>query len=639
MNPQPRERLARLNCGDRNKQVSRSNGDRGDAFRSCAQQEKGILIMNSKVLTRAKLALSAVSVLLLSASVTNAQQSESSKPKYEFPAPQSLSIPLAAEVDLSVMPEMTEVPQSVRFMPPVRMPIGEDAYRRLKEQASGLSSAPPLDLPAAPAQPSELMDTPTAIKSFAGVGEFSAGCGGFIPSDGGFAANGTYLVQVANSCIEIEKALNGTVVSKTALNAFFGFPAAHVVGDPRALFDWNANRFIVIAEDFSVCPTILGVAVSKNSNPVTGGWFVYRVGMGGFGDFPMMGQTLQEFGDAKGAIYLSWNLFGCTTNTSTNVVQIAGKTRAYSGAGLVGSSFSGITFGGVPLDSIQPVSVTGRGDRPRTEYLVSAANAANPLPSFCSGSTCNGYSVLSIAHGIGAGGPVFSGFAVSSFNAANFFHFLNLPTYKIPPNARQRGVPSGACLVDTGDNQIIGQAYYKSSSIYFAHSAKVGTTGIGSGTHFSKFQPVLSTADGIATLANGGVLQNDVCFGCAGQGTNGSNYYGSIVPDPDGNLTMVYEFYDDNSFPSEASLSDRVSFPRGSVHDSGLFLASGLHQYCQLDNQGRNRWGDYTGTAPAVVTTPTLTPFWFWGQFSDAAGNWATRKGRNGYTSVDKVGD
>jgi len=598
------------------------------------------MIMILRFLRNAAFALSALAVLLSSASLrTSAQQSQSNKLKYEFPTPQNVRIPLASEVNLSALPAVAEVPKGVRFMPPVRTNISEEAFRLLKEQSAGPSNVNPGELPEAPALLSELRDTPSAVKSFPGVGEFTAGCGGFIPSDGGFAVSSLYLVQVANSCIEVENAANGAVLSGPIdLNTFFGFPAGHVVGDPRALYDWNAGRFIVIAEDFSICPTRLGVAVSKTANPVTGGWFIYVVGMGGFGDFPMMGQTLQEFGDAKGAIYFSWNLFGCTTSGFTNVVLVAGKTNAFSGAGLVGPSVTGITFGGVPLDTIQPVSVTGRGDRPRTEYLVSAANNSNPLPSFCSGGSCNGYSVLSIAHGIGAGGPVFSAFAVSSFNAANFFHFLNLPTYTLPPDAHQKGATSGACLIDTGDNRIGGEAYYQSGSIYFAHSARVGTS-VGSGTHISQFQPILSTSDGIATIVNGGILQNDICFGCKGQGVNGSNYYGSIIPDPDGNLTMVFEFSDDNSFPGVAFLSDRVSFPRGSVHDSGFFLATGASTYCQLDRLGRNRWGDYTGNSPTVVTSPTLTPFWFWGQFSDALGNWGTRKGRNGYTTVNQVGD
>jgi len=595
--------------------------------------------MNPRFLRKAALMLSAVAVLLLSLSVlTSAQQSQSEKLKYQFPTPREVSVPVASEVNLSDLVVAAEVPTSVRFMPPVRVNMSEEMYRLLKEQSAGPSNVSPGEMPDAPALPSELRDTPVAVKSFPGVGEFTAGCGGFIPSDGGFAVSSLYLVQVANSCIEVESAANGAVLSgPIGLNTFFGFTAGHVVGDPRALYDWNANRFIVIAEDFSVCPTILGVAVSKTANP-TGAWFVYKLNMGGSGDFPMIGQTLQEFGDVKGAIYLSWNLFGCTTNSFTNVVVIAGKTRAFSGAGLVGTSFTGITFGGVPLDAIQPVSVTGRGDRPRTEFLVSAANNSNPLPSFCSGGSCNGYSVLSIAHGIGAGGPVFSGFAVSSFNGANFFSFLTLPTYTLPPDAHQKGATSGACRIDTGDNHIGGEAYYQSGSIYLAHSARVGTS-VGSGTHISQFQPMLSTSDGIATIINGGILQNDICFACTGQGLNGSNYYGSIIPDPDGNLTMVYEFSDDNSFPGVAYLSDRVSFPRGSVHDAGVFLATGASTYCQLDRFGRNRWGDYTGNSPTVVTSPKLTPFWFWGQFSDGLGNWATRKGRNGYTTVNQVGD
>src|SRR5215831_8919704 len=209
--------------------------------RSCASQEEGSLIMKPRFLRHAALALSAMEVLLLSASpLTSAQQSQGNKPKYEFPAPQEVRIPLASEVDLSALPAAAEVPQVVRSMPPVIMNMSNEMYRLLKQESAASPDVTRGGMPEAPGLPSELRDTPSAVKTFPGVGEITAGCGGFIPSDGGFAVSSLYLVQVANSCIEVENATNGAVLSgPISLNTFFGFPAGHVVGDPRALYDWN----------------------------------------------------------------------------------------------------------------------------------------------------------------------------------------------------------------------------------------------------------------------------------------------------------------------------------------------------------------------------------------------------------------
>src|ERR1700757_1235192 len=152
------------------------------------------LIMKPRFLRHAALALSAMEVLLLSASpLTSAQQSQSNKPKYEFPAPQEVSIPLASEVDLSALPVAAEVPQVVRSMPPVIMNMSDEMYRLLKQESAASPDVTRGEMPEAPGLPSELRGTPSAVKSFPGVGEITAGCGGFIPSAGGFAVSSVYL--------------------------------------------------------------------------------------------------------------------------------------------------------------------------------------------------------------------------------------------------------------------------------------------------------------------------------------------------------------------------------------------------------------------------------------------------------------
>jgi hypothetical protein len=108
-------------------------------------------------------------------------------------------------------------------------------------------------------------------------------------------------------------------------------------------------------------------------------------------------------------------------------------------------------------------------------------------------------------------------------------------------------------------------------------------------------------------------------------------YYSTVQPDPEGNLTLVYNFSSTSDFPGTAYLTQRVTQAPGSFHDFGFFLASGSGFYQQLDQFGRNRWGDYTGTAYSETVPNAM---WFSGQNSKLSGSTglsATAVGENGY--------
>lgn len=230
----------------------------------------------------------------------------------------------------------------------------------------------------------------------------------------------------------------------------------------------------------------------------------------------------------------------------------------------------------------------------------------------------------------GSPGPEVSGVVLTTTN-----------TFTLPPNARQPGCSSGSCLIDTGDTRISGQAIYSQGSIYASLNTKA-SAGLGSTVIWYRIDAQLNdNGNGHCTGSflnkcpdiTGAIIREEECYLCSGRGTNGSNYYGTVQLDAEGNSTIVYNFSDDVTYPSLAYASKRVTSL--TMHDTGLFLATGSHLYNQVDSSGRNRWGDYSAVAPDLTSATAVTT-WFSGEYSDASGNWATKIGKNAFTAVNQ---
>jgi hypothetical protein len=122
---------------------------------------------------------------------------------------------------------------------------------------------------------------------------------------------------------------------------------------------------------------------------------------------------------------------------------------------------------------------------------------------------------------------------------------------------------------------------------------------------------------------------NEVCWAC---GSSGEWYFPTVQPDPEGNVTVVFNFSNSGTFPESAYASSRVTQSFGTQPDPGIILQGGLATYNFLFS-GRNRWGDYTATAPDL--TSAISPaFWFAGESSKTGTSYRTAIGRNAYTIV-----
>jgi hypothetical protein len=528
---------------------------------------------------------------------------------------------------------MSSVPAASALEPspikaiPLRTPFSSIQELNLKNKARLRSGqgpyqrgySPPTNPPANSDQTNGVEQTPGASKAFfppntAREGTF---CSGYIPSDMAVAASISYVVQVTNSCITVLNPASGVPFSgfPKALCSFFGVSCNDSVGDPRALYDPKNARFIIIAEDFSA--NNLLIAATTTANPTTT-YDVHSVGMGiacgGGGDFPMAGQTLNEIGDFTGALYVSWDEF-CPNGSITNDEIAFSKMQVYSTSGLTIYGFINISVNGILMDHVQPVNVMNYGDRPRAEFLVATYDFGFGGGECVSG--CNGLWVFAFYNTI-SGSAVFSG--ASAGTAHNYF---------LAPNAPQPGCTSGSCLINTPPPGITGTVNYSSGQIYPTITTGGGFTG--AGVLFWQVHPTLNDADQVTSVS----ILNEICL--CGFTDSGSAYYPTVQPDSEGNFTMVYNFSDPSAvYPSTSYLTQRVTQATGSFHDSGFFVARGSGFYEQLDNFGRNRWGDYTGTAWSQ-TFPNA--YWFSGEYSTASGGsglWNTAIGKNGYTSLSQ---
>lgn len=304
------------------------------------------------------------------------------------------------------------------------------------------------------------------------------------------------------------------------------------------------------------------------------------------------------------------------------------KPPIYAGTGFTFWFQFGFTALGANVDTLQPANVMNLADKPRAEFMVNSFNI-----NFGGGQCffgCSGLVVWAISNQFGllSGGPPpeFTGVIVPT------------TTY-----LESLGVHEVSCdfCIEAIDTRLTGSVVYSAGSLW----ASLDTGCIRFCGAFREATTVIWWELGQLTLNDGdpgcGAFQfqcaqitgasvlNEDCYFCGGRGNFGSNYFGTLQPDPERNVTMVFNYSDKDLNPGTAYVSRRITQAQNTMHDGGIFLQAGIGNYPFF------RWGDYTGTAPDL-TEPTTPRMWFSGMFSRADGAWGTVIGRNEFTAVDQ---
>jgi hypothetical protein len=345
------------------------------------------------------------------------------------------------------------------------------------------------------------------------------------------------------------------------------------------------------------------IAASQGHDPRLG-WYTYgpafNIGnQGECPDFPTLGHDVNNWGNGvtKGGFYVGINEFGNNSNPCgagsfiNNYMFVLPKDAVYSGGGFGIGGYQGFTVGGTLVDTLEAYNVTDRAEKPSSVLIVNSFNMLWGDPQ----QSLEIWSISSPFNGPG-------------LNAVNMG---TVNPYYFPPAADESGC--GGC-VDTGDKRISGQMKYHAGSLWGALETGVPNV---AGGHVLWFE-IHPTLDINANI-NGALERQEDCFFCGGQGANGSSYYGDLQPNADNDITMVYEFSDDNSYPGAAWTSRRVNYG-GLMDGAGTYIESGQGQYLG------GRWGDFEATAPdnTVAGCPLM---WFAGEYAEAGGTWGTAVG------------
>jgi hypothetical protein len=503
---------------------------------------------------------------------------------------------------LDTTPQMTGAERHPQPLAPLK---GVDpATFALRKARAAQGRADPKVASPPPVRPQSLQ-TPGATLLFNSTTEVA--CGDVTPADQAIAVGDTSVgvLQAINVCLNVfDKSGVLQAGYPKSLTSFVGLPTGTPTSDPRAIYDWINHRYILAFIQFDrsfASASTYWIAVSTGDNPA-GGYCLYNLGVQSVGvsggifplpDFPRLGQDRQ-------GIYLASNIFN--KSYKWEEILVLPKAQMYACAGFGFSFFFDLTFGGVATDTTQPANVFSPGDDPRSEYLVTSKNIFFSDPK-------NGLVVWAIHSPLNS--PTLTGTGVATTN-----------NYSIPPNASQ---PGGTNDVDTGDTRISGMAMYNAGSIYASINAANGSH---SEAILYQIQPFV-TAGGAndGKIASAKIL-NEIVHGSSAFDV----YYATQQPDPEGNVTYVWNFSSATSFPSLIYSSRRAAQTVGSEPDGGFFAVGGGGFY------GQGRWGDYTAVAPAGLASgggSGATPkMYFAGMFARSDGTWQTAIGVNGYTAI-----
>ena len=172
---------------------------------------------------------------------------------------------------------------------------------------------------------------PAPIATYPGITSAESACGCLPPDTHGDVGPNHYILSV-NSRFKITDKSGNQLLAPTTFNSFFAPMATTPCGlsqnrgDPYVLYDHLADRWLV--SDFAF-PNFPGVSfyqcvgISKTSDPVAGGWWLYAVQIDAanptfLGDYP-------KFGLWPDAYYFSVNMF--SNNFTFNGVRVFALPR------------------------------------------------------------------------------------------------------------------------------------------------------------------------------------------------------------------------------------------------------------------------------------------------------------------------
>ena len=416
--------------------------------------------------------------------------------------------------------------------------------------------------------------------NFDGLGQ---GIAGFTvtgaPPDTNGAVGATQFVQWVNTSFAVYNKSTGALVSgPTAGNALFsalgGTCASNNNGDPIALYDKVAQRWVLSQFQVSVTPFLQCVAVSRTSD-ATGAYNLYSFSYPNFNDYPKMGVWSDGY-------YITFNMFN-----NTSGAFLGADACAYNRTAMInGTAATQVCFQqGTSVGGLLPADLDGTTAPP--------AGSPNYMLFF-------GTNNLNLFK-----------FHVDFTTPAN--STFTGPTV-IPVAAFTPLCNGGTCVPQAGTtntldslaDRLMYRLGYRNlgtkESLYVNHSVVAGTSG---GVRWYE----INNPNGTPVLAQQSTFAPDSKF----------RWMGSIAMDHSGNMAMGYSVSSSTTNPSIA-VTGRLATDAASTMQAETSVIAGTGSQTGT----LTRWGDYSAMTVDPVDDCT---FWFTTEYLKASGtfNWNTR--------------
>ena len=452
---------------------------------------------------------------------------------------------------------------------------------------------------------------PAPLSNFLGL-TFSTWGDGWPPDPNGDVGP-VYYIQTVNTSVGIFDKSTGAQVSAFSFDTLMsqGFSSTHPCynknyGDPVVVWDPAADRWFISDFAFSVdssgnpiSPTYECIAVSKTSDPVSGGWYFYALASNDyFPDYPKMGIW-------PDGLYITANMFAYTGSGSFQLVRAWALNKTQMEAGQTASVQSvnlPATISGVSVFSALPSTyhvVTGAPPAGRENFIASIwSSKLARVWKWHIDWTAPANSSFT--------GP--SNVTLSSWNQA-------------PSTVAELGGNS----LDTLGERLMMQAQYTNmggvESLWLTHTvANAGATSLAAPRWYQ-----INVTDG--TVVTSAPIQQSTWVPDASY----SRWMGSLAVDTNGNMALGYSRASSTAYPAIYYAGRLASDPAGTLGQSESLLHQGLgYQCCTFSNGSTNsRWGDYS----AMTIDPDGCTFWYTTEYYDsksttnAGNNWQTRIG------------
>jgi len=476
---------------------------------------------------------------------------------------------------------------------------------------------------------------PSPIQNFPGLSHNDIVTGGLVgagwPPDTNGDVGMNHYIQAVNDAYAIYDKTGTQVAAFTENSLFTGAGnnpcgTGHNFGDPVVVYDQFADRWILtnfaFTETLGITPTVpfyQGFAVSKTSDPVAGGWWLYPVRIDNQGGVPF--STLNDYGKFgiwnDGCLYMGANgfFFGAGAYNGAIFGSLS-KTDMENGLPLT-AAFGFLPYPANDVFTMIPGNISGArqaASLPPTgtpEYFASESilNFQYLVRKFTKGANC------------GAGGSLGAPTAVSQ---VGYNPPCSASTCAIVPQ------PLVTITLDTVDDRLMQKVQYRrigsAESLWVAlNVCRTGTTYAACTANTGMLWAQLNVTGG--TVAASPLQQQKYA-----PDTTLYRWMGSLAVDHVGDMAIGYSTSNGQSpnFPSIAYAGRLVGDTANLLPQTEVQLIAGLgSQSNTCGGAACTRWGDYS--AMSIDPADDCT-FWYTNEYYDSPasgliGDWHTRIG------------